>query len=576
MREVRFSVGHWIFLLGIVTLATTVHAVWTHYSPVPYGDQWDGTIGFYLRALQDPWRAFFEQHNGHRLIFSRLLFFADVRYFGGRNVLLLAANLLLAGLLALAFYHIAVRHGAPKNRDTHVGLIGLILILAFSWIQQENFTWGFQSQWFAVYLFALMAFHSLELAADACKEGHTSKSRTLLATALLGGTTAAFSMANGLLAFPVLFLQALYLRLRPRTVWLIATLSLIVWGAYFLPWRKSPGNGRLLASLYEQPLDVLSYVLMYLGAPAYYAGLDMVGARLAGIVVLATLASSMAKAMQQRARQQPLRAIAPLAFALFVVGGALITVCGRLESGIGSALQSRYATASLAIWLALIVSAALNAKTESSWARESRLLAATVAALIVASGQRFTADDDHDVIHARLLAGLALRSHVYDPQVTQVIYPSAKTLVAIAQAAEQAKISIFSPDQPDYSVPPPHIDATSICDGAMTKVVATTTPGTYQAEGWIHDITGSRIPREVIVTDAVGMTLGTGLTGEMPDDVLSPQEPTARLTGWIAYFRTTSLTRLQVVAPQPDGSYCKMQSPAAPQGARLATSQGPS
>lgn len=102
--KTRFDGGYLIFLLGIITLTTTVYAVWTHFSPVPYADQWDGTIGFYLRALQNPWQAFFELHNEHRLIFSRLFFYADIRYFGGRNVLLLVANVVLAGLLAAVFF----------------------------------------------------------------------------------------------------------------------------------------------------------------------------------------------------------------------------------------------------------------------------------------------------------------------------------------------------------------------------------------------------------------------------------------------------------------------------------------
>ena len=95
--------NYFAFALGVLTFATTALAVWQHFSPLPIGDSWDGTIGFYMRAMQHTWQAFFEQHNEHRLAFSRLIFFADVRYFGGRNVLSLVANLILAGFLAGAF-----------------------------------------------------------------------------------------------------------------------------------------------------------------------------------------------------------------------------------------------------------------------------------------------------------------------------------------------------------------------------------------------------------------------------------------------------------------------------------------
>ncbi|AMP38863.1 MULTISPECIES: hypothetical protein [Ralstonia solanacearum species complex] len=79
MRKERISSGRLLFALGLITLVTTAYAIWTHDSPVPYGDQWDGTISFHLRVRQNPWQAFFEQHNEHRLTFSRRLFFADIR-----------------------------------------------------------------------------------------------------------------------------------------------------------------------------------------------------------------------------------------------------------------------------------------------------------------------------------------------------------------------------------------------------------------------------------------------------------------------------------------------------------------
>lgn len=266
----RESIGNYVvFALGVITLATTTFAVWQHFSPLPIGDSWDGVIGFYMRAMQDPWRAFFEQHNEHRLTVSRLVFFADVRYFGGRNVLSLIANLVLAGVLATMFFRIMVLYRATLSREARIGLAGAVLVFAFSWIQKENFTWGFQSQWFAVYLFALLAFHSIDLTGEADARGERAKSLGWFATALTSAWLAAYSMSSGVLVFPILIVQAIYLRLKPRELLVIACVTAAVWFAYFIDWHKPASSGNLATGLRDHPIAALRYVILYLGAPAH-------------------------------------------------------------------------------------------------------------------------------------------------------------------------------------------------------------------------------------------------------------------------------------------------------------------
>ncbi len=552
--ETRFDGGYLIFLLGIITLATTVYAVWTHFSPVPYADQWDGTIDFYLQALQNPWQAFFAQHNEHRLIFSRLLFFADMHYFGGRNVSLLVANIVLAGFLAAAFYRTTIRVGAPQNREMRIGLTGLILIFVFSWVQRENFSWGFQNQWFAVNIFSLLAFHYLELAGDANQRGSFPKSNALLAIALLSGCVAAFSMASGLLVFPILIIQALYLRFSWRTVWLLVTTTAVVWITYFLDWENPSIGAGLLTVLREHLIDALRYVLLYLGAPAHLLFPSEISAYAGGVIVLIAFTFLMIKSLRSHA---PVHAVSLLAFALLIIGNALATASSRLSIGINHAVQSRYTTASLAVWLALILFTTLNCDSQKG--RKSILITAIIVALFVASGQRFTGEGGDYIVFSRLFAGLALRSHVYDPDITGTIYPFPERLIMISKAAEQAKVSIFAPDQPDYFIPPSRITATSICDGHVDKISPTTTPGVYRADGWIFDASGQRVPRDVVVTDADGTTLGTGITGSEHYSAVEIKGPSALYSGWSAFFKAPALISAQIVAPTSKGTYCRLR-----------------
>lgn len=165
------------------------------------------------------------------------------------------------------------------------------------------------------------------------------------------------------------------------------------------------------------------------------------------------------------------------------------------------------------------------------------LITAAIVSLFVASGQRFASANSNHAAFGRHFAGLALRSHVYDPGIIDAIYPQPEPLSIISQAAEQAKVSIFAPDQPDYFVPPSRVTATSICDGHIDKIAATTTPGMYRAEGWIFDAGEKRVPRDVVVTDADGTTPGTGVTGKEYYDALEIRGLNTLYSGWSALLR---------------------------------------
>jgi hypothetical protein len=556
MKKTPIDYGYLVLALGLITVVSTVYGVWRHYSPLPFSDQWDGSIGLYLQALKDPWHAFFAQHNEHRLAVPGLLFFTDVRYFGGRNVLLLIANLVLAGLLAMTFVRIATGQGTKMGRPAVLAITGAALVFCFSWIQDENFTWGFQIQWFAVYLFALTAFYSLEIATRVNTNGGALHSCCLwLATALLCATLSAYSMSSGVLVFPVLALQALHARCKPAVLGLIVFVGTLVWVAYFNDWHFSTSSNTVTAALQQHPLDGLRYVLLYLGAPARTAHLGMVTAYAFGALVLISILTFFIKAAISK--PSSVRAASLLAFVVFITLNAVVTAGGRLWIGLQYALASRYTTASLAAWLALILFAALNKK--SAKANRWISIASGITILVVFSAQRFVLHDAQSEIYSRLVAGLALRAHVYDPEVTRAIYPFPDQLVVDAKAAEGARVTIFSPEQVDYLVPPKRLHATSTCDGAIDTISPTLTPGVYRATGWIYDKEDGRVPRDVIVTDANGISIGTGVTGGISSEGANEAGRRARYSGWTAFFQKPAAGDAQFSARISGGDYCRMK-----------------
>jgi hypothetical protein len=547
----RLTWHHLLILLGVLTLITTTIGVVRHFTPVPLGDQWDGTIGFYLRAQHDPLGAWFEQHNEHRLVFSRFLFYCDVRYFGGRNVSLLAANLVLAGLIALTIVRIAVRRIALSQSQTF-GLIGTTLLFTFSWMQFENWTWGFQNQWYAVCLFALWAFESVERCADNLASANRAKANGWLIAAWLCSIAAAGSMASGLLVIAVAVAQGIVRRVGIVRVVFTLVLGAVIWFLYFRNWHAPTPSDARNAAL-DHPLRLVEYALVYLGSAGFHTPLAYLSAYAWGAVVALT---ALFEVLRLFARSNPALG-SFLAYALFGAANALLTASGRLIFGIESALSSRYTTISLLCALTLMLFSLANAKSVRG--RRVIVLAGCIAIILLAIFQRLSLRGDEDERYGRNVGGLAVRAHVYDNAVTKPIYPFEDRLVPTAKEAEAAGLSIFAADQRDYFVPPPSTSAAAVCDGQISRIWATKTPGVYGASGWIYHASSGSVPDAIVIAAPAQATLGSGIVGGRNDEARSRFGSRARDSDWTAFFRATPGNEFIVEGRIGQDRYCRLR-----------------
>ncbi|WP_231957380.1 hypothetical protein [Paraburkholderia tropica] len=538
-----------VLLLGALTFVTTCLGVIRQFSPVPFGDQWDGTLGFYMQALEHPCAAFFGLHNEHRLFFSRLIFFADVRYFGGRNVLDLTANIVLAALLALLIYRIAMRH-AGQSRQTRMVAAGAALAFCFSWMQVENFSWGFQSQWFAVYLFGLCAFHALDLSELARQRAAPTVSFGWFATAIGAAVMAALSMASGVLVAPVLVVQAAYLRITRKRGLVLVLATLAIWVGYFTNWHSSAPNGGLRDSLLHHPLGVLAYGLLYIGSPITWSGFGAKSGLIWGAVLLLGLVYSAWLALRRRA----VTASALLAMPVFVCGNALITAAGRVGFGLETATSSRYTTAPLIMTASLIAFLWLNETRPERRKCIAGIFA--IALAIVAVAQRTVFHSAHGALYAKQVAGLALRSHVYDATYTGVLFPDAGVLKSLAKPAEAMGLSIFSPDQTDFFTPPSTISTTAQCTGTIDSVTHTATPDRLAATGWMYDTHAKRFITSIVIADMNGKVVGTGIAGAVRGDLKSLTGSNNPEGGWVGFFKRPESGVIQAFGEIEPGKYC--------------------
>ncbi len=537
-------------VLGALTLCTTLVNIVRNYSPIPYEDQWDGTIGFYMRAAANPLAAFFEQHNEHRLFVSRLLFFTDVRYFGARNMLDLAGSVVLAALIALLLYRIVIRH-LKSRPEIHPAVAGIVLVFVFSWMQSDNFTWGFQSQWFAVYLFALGAFHALELSHEASQSSRPSRSNWWLATTVASAFLAAGSMVSGVLVLPVLVVQATYLRLGKLKIAFLILCTLGLWAIYFANWREPGGAGSLSLSPQRQLVGLVEYVLLYLGSPAYHVGLSQPLTPLCGALIVLAIAYGLLMVMRRRSR---IAAVSLFAMTVFIGGNAVVTAIGRLSLGIDSAMTLRYSTAALLLLFSILFFLWLNDRNPGRHKRIAWFIMLSTVA--VWSYQRVAFHSPYERSYRKMLAGLALRSHVYDAAFTEAIYPFPDRLRILASQAEQMRLSIFASRQTDYKIPPSTVEANGQCQGEIEGITRTETPGVFAARGWIFDPSTRQYAKSIVFADTTGVVIGTGLTGEERRDLKSLTHSTNRYGGWNGFFTKPRSGEVRVFGEIGEGRYC--------------------
>lgn len=175
----------------VVILGSKLWLILQYGNSLPYWDQWDAEAAMFIARSEGTWSFsdFFAAHNEHRILWTRLLALSTLRL--NSNVWDPLAQMTLNAVLhgsALVLLLSLLRR--DLSRPAFLLLIGfsLVLIIPMGW---ENTLWGFQSQFYFVFLFSVMALHLLI---------NKPPLRTAWWLGLLALTAAFLSMASGFLA----------------------------------------------------------------------------------------------------------------------------------------------------------------------------------------------------------------------------------------------------------------------------------------------------------------------------------------------------------------------------------------
>ncbi len=330
----------------IVALLTAVFAFiayqpWRLYF---FGDTWDILCEFH----ENGWTTIWRMHNEHFMPVSKAVLYVQYALFGMHNLPYQAVSIAIHSLNAALLYI-----AAGQLTGMVIPRLFGALFFGFSGVYWELTMWEAGQQTTLAMLFILL---SLILGRQYLRQGKAAPLAGAMASALF----ATWSMGYGLLASPLLAVEAIISLLSGRRQWkraaavcLLPTLTILV--AFGVMLRTDPtgfGNARRAATL-RQALQVLPWTAAALrGLAASYLAPLSAPLVLGGLLLLAGFFLGHSFVSPSRL----LILLPPISMLLLPYA---LTVVGRANSGIGLAASSRYqylAAAALGLMLAWIAS----------------------------------------------------------------------------------------------------------------------------------------------------------------------------------------------------------------------------
>ncbi len=258
----------WLLVtLFAVVLGAKLVLIHLYGNVTPYWDQWDAEAARlyqpYLAGTLD-WAQMLAHHNEHRIFFTRLLGLVLLEAAGEWNPMLeLVVNAVLHTAFIVLLAGLIGNLLAPAERFLLVALMAGLFVLPIGW---ENLLAGFQSQFYFVLIFSLLALFLMTPA-------------PAFSPRWLGGlvfaVAAYFSFASGAftpLAMAAMAAVQIVLRARRASFseWLAVAMLLVVAAIMMVSVPNLPGHAPLKAHSLQQFADAL---LRIASAPIPMVGL---------------------------------------------------------------------------------------------------------------------------------------------------------------------------------------------------------------------------------------------------------------------------------------------------------------
>ena len=525
-----------VLLGGIITGVVSVHMVISTYSSLPYWDEW-GLVDRLATGQPFSLAWLWAQHNEHRIPFSKLFFQADIRLVHGNQILLLASIFFITVLHVVLLSWSLRSLGGMRGAAWRIGT-GLVAFLLLSPIQQENLVWGFQLSFVLPTAMATLATLALLLHHSSNRKGGR-RGLMFLLLSIAAASVATFSLANGMLLWPVLILAAVLVQTSYSTTVALVLAAAVNIGGYFYHYHlPSQAGPRVSVHNFFQ---VLEYIALYFGSTWIHHATVYVPIAI-GIVALAGAVAIVTRVLLRRDTRSLLMVQLSLLL-LFCMGTAMVTAFGRLRFGIEQAGSSRYQVFTLLFWCALGLSVFCGTNTHQANNRNLTRFSGLV--LLVMAGAATQArypirDARWHKVRLQAISN-ALLADVRDPEQLVLAFPNAKLVTRDAEYLRRNRLSIFA-EEPFSQLGQPlerfyQLRAAEQCSGYIGNWESLPTASSLglrvSGYAWNHSL---RAPVRQVVFASEGRIQGFGSSVTIPMKSVKPgPDADAKRFGWLGY-----------------------------------------
>lgn len=533
-RSQIFITLFWILAASFFGLA--VVAAIKNYSPVPQADMWYGYLHFFTRISNGEFSAWWSQHNEHRILLSRILFWIDIKAFNGSLIFLFVVNYLLAATAAL-FFFFYTKDVLRRDDGASKSLIGsLIIILSFSRIQKENFDWAFQSQFFLAQLLPLISCYFVYKSQQLKKRGVI-----LFFIACLAGVLSVFSMANGVAALPLITILSLLIGFRWLAI-LPAILSVAGFAFYFHEYHQPNEHGSIVDTVTNHPIDLAQYFITYLGNPFHHALHSEICAQIAGIIFVASFLFWIYRIYKNSEVRSPIN-LALMTFISYILITAFVTTGGRSLFGIDHALSSRYTTPTMMGWTALLI---LFAPAISDGLKKyfyHYIFALLLIPAICLPKQLSAFDNKNDELFQRKISALALELRIHDEKQLAPNSSSADLGLEMSAFPVEKNIAIFNSyiirDARQLIGNKEETKSTGECAGDIEEAsIIEDDKRFFRIKGWLFDDRVKSTSKIIHLLNKEGQIIGYALSGQIRKDIKKQYGKKALKSGFKGYLLT--------------------------------------
>lgn len=523
---------------AVIFSLLAVIGVVNNYSPVPFWDMWNGYLDFYSHVIQGDYSIWWSQHNEHRIILSRVLFWLDIKLFSGEIWFLLLCNILLLCAVVYVIQRFIIESG---NKDQRWLLFFVICWLLY-WSQYNNMTWGFQSQFILAYLLPISAFYNLA-------KYNESKGSIYFFFANLFAFAAIGSMANGILAMPLLLLLSFVYRLPKSKLVLTSLFTIVSCALFFYDYDSIKGEGHTSISqaLISYPLETIEYIFVYLGSPFYYMfrGRHYI-ALVAGLFFVATFAYCFFKTVVDcKENNKSSHNVAIIFGIIYIAGTAFVTAAGRVSQGLEQALSSRYTTPALIAWALLLV-ILLPYFRNFSDIKQNRIKSSFLVIIIAMLPYQLKAlKHREEAVFNEKLAALQVALHIKDDKQILFTFPNPNWAIQIVSNDAVNQASIFSkyPYKDMFSKLGTTIEAigepTERCRGNVESVTIVNNDF-IRISGWGGDEQNSQTNEYGYILNKEQQIVGAVILGMQRKDVKEIHGYGLLFSGFVGYVNNTS------------------------------------